>query len=146
MSIEPLVLYNSAFEGLFDGTINWATETNVAAVLCESGYDPSLTHSTYADLTHKVDVEGDYDPQEVGATRAIARDGDYVQFTSGAVEYGSSVTISAQYLVLVAGDPASLQDADKLIGYVDFGETRSSSNAEYSYTPPVTGWFRISRA
>ncbi len=144
MAIQPLTLYNSAFEGLFDGTIGWVSETNVAAVLCESDYGPSLTHSTYADLTHEVDDEGDYDPQKVD-NRSIARVDDEVQFDSDPVNYGIDVTISAQYLVLVAGDPADLEGTDKLIGYVDFGETKSSTSAPFTFTPADSGWFRVSR-
>ena len=145
MAIQPLTLYNSAFEGLFDGTIQWATATHVAAILCTADYDPLLTHATYSNITHEVATgEGhDYAPKPVG-TRAIARDGDEVDFTSAAVSFGSEVTIAARYLVLVAGDPANLLTTDPLIGYVDFGETKSSTDAVFTYTPTL-GWFSVSR-
>ena len=147
MAIQPLTLYNSAFEGLFDGTINWGTATHVAAILCTATYAPDLTHATYSNITNEVATgEGeDYEPKAVG-NRAIARDGDYVQFTSDPANFGAEVTIAAQYLVLVVGDPANLLSTDPVIGYVDFGETKSSTSAPFTYTPAATGWFRVSRA
>ena len=146
MAIQPLTLTNSAFEGLFDGTIQWAAATHVAAILCTSTYDPLLTHSTYADITNEVETgEGhDYEPKAV-ATRTIARNGDDVEFKSDPVSFGAEVTIAAQYLVLIAGDPANLQTTDPLIGYVDFGETKSSTGAAFQFTPPASGWFAVTR-
>lgn len=144
MAVNPLTLYNSGFLGLFDGSLDWDDLTNVAAVLLTSSYTPDLTHSTYADLTDEC-ADADYTPQAV-ENRSTTRDGDYIVFDSDKVTFGSAVTISAQYLVLVAGDPASLQSADQLIGYVDFGETKSSDNAEFSFEPSSNGWCRVSRA
>ena len=147
MSISPIVLYNQAFLELFDGTIDWNDAANVAAVLCTADYVPELTHTTYNDLTNEVATGGehDYEPKAVG-TRTTVRDGDEIQYKSAAVSWGANVTISARYLVLVLGNPASLATSDKLIGYVDFGEAKASTDSTFSYTPPATGWFRVSRA
>ena len=144
--MNPLTLYNSAFEGLFDGTINWATATHVAAILCTSTYDPLLTHATYDDITNEVATgEGhDYEPKAV-TTRTTTRNADEVEFGSDPVNFGDPVSITAQYLVLVAGDPANLLTTDPVIGYVDFGESKASTAAAFTYTPAVNGWFRISR-
>ena len=143
MAIQPLTLTNSAFEGLFDGTIQWAAATHVAAILCTADYVPALAHATMADITNQV-TDADYAPQAVG-TRTIARNGDDVEFKSAAVNYGAEVSIAARYLVLVAGDPANLLTTDPLIGYVDFGETKSSTGAAFQFTPPSTGWFAVTR-
>ena len=143
MAIQPLTLYNSAFLGLFNGTIDWANTTHVAAILCTATYTPLLTHATYADITNQV-ADVDYAPKVVG-TRTISRNGDEIEFKSDPVNFGDTVTIEAQYLVLVAGDPANLLATDPVIGYVNFGESKSSTAAAFTFTPSVTGWFRVSR-
>lgn len=148
MSVEPLVLYNSAFLGLHDRTINWKG-THMAAILCTEDYVPSLAHATYQDIINdgnEVATGGghDYEPKAVG-TRDIIRNDDQIEWKSAAVEYGANVSISAQYLVLVEGNPADLQSTDKLIGYVDFGSTRTSTTAAFSYTPDGGVWYYTTR-
>lgn len=145
MAIQPLTHYNTAFLALLDGSIEWDDgATNVAAILCTSSYAPALAHATYADITNEV-TDADYAPQAV-TTRTTSRDGDEIQYKSDPVDFGAEVTIAAQYLILVQGDAASLQTTDPLIGYVDFGEAKSSTAAAFKFTPASSGWFHVTRA
>lgn len=140
---NELVLYDDGFEDLFDGTFNWAEESDIAAVLLTDSYTPDAGHSTYNDLTNECD-DSDYEPKAV-SNRSVTRNGDDCEFDSDKVDFGSDVSITARYLALVVGDPTSLASDDKLIGYVDFGESKSSSNSEFSFDPASTGWFKVSR-
>ena len=139
-------VYRQGLLGLADGDIDWDGATNIAAILLTAAHTPDLTtHSTFGDVSaHHVD-DADYDPQAV-TTRAVALDNGVVQYTADDVVFGTEVTISAQYMAFVVGDPANLQAGDRLISLHDFGEERSSTNATFRVNAPANGWFTLTEA
>ena len=67
---------------------------------------------------------------------------------SGDVSFGSAVTITAKYAVIVKGTAGSLASTDKLVGYVDLDTTSgsttvSSTNGTFSVNTP-SGLFTLS--
>lgn len=144
---NKLNFYNDGYDRVFrvDGAtdIDWSDATNITAVLLTGDYTPDAGHSTYENLTNEVQDE-DYDPQAVTG-REITRESDDIRHKSDKVLFGEDVSITARYLVLVAGDPADLNNSDPLIGYVDFGEEKSSTNAEFSWNPADEGWWRVQK-
>lgn len=137
-------VYESGLLGLADGAIDWDDAPDMAAVLLGPGYTPNLSgHSTYGDLTNEI-TDADYDAQAVG-NRDIALNNGDVDYTSDDVEFGSDVSIAAQYMVFVQGDPSNLQSTDPLVSVHDFGEEVSSTNSEFRVNMQ-SYWFRLSVA
>ena len=140
---NKLNLYDSAYLALFDGTMDWDGMANVAAVLCESAYTPdAAAHTSYSHLTN-ISATADKVAVTGRATNLVS---GQIRYTADKISFGAEVSISGQYIALVAGDPANLQASDPLIGWIDLGETKTSENAEFSATPAAEGLFRISKA
>lgn len=137
-------VYDNGFLGLLDGDIDWVTGP-VTAVLLSSAYTPNIsTHSTYADLTNEI-TDPDYAPVAIGS-RAINLDGANVDYDGGNAEFGDPVTITARYMVFVAGTAGALAGTDRLISLHDIESDASSTNAVWRITAPAAGWFSVSRA
>lgn len=144
MAVSPFIFYNSGRLYTFDGTILWKTPGDIAAFLCNTAYAPLPTHTQYSDLTGHVarsTVTG-YTPKSVTG-RNVSTYGSSVLYTSNMVNYGTKVSISARYLVLVYGSPSAPLATDKLIGYVDFGGLKQSIASDFSFTPDSSTWFSV---
>jgi hypothetical protein len=141
---NTLQFYNSGFLGFFNGSIDWDSATNVAAILVDDTYTFSASHSTYNDVDdYEIDDE-DYSAIAVGSRSTALDDGNSkVKFTCAALSWGSNVTIAAKGIVLVMGNPASLSTSDPLIGFIDFGEEKSSTDSTFSFTPHSNGLVRV---
>jgi len=146
---NEMVLYDSSYLSLFDGTHVWADITNVAAVLLAAAYTPdTAAHTDYSDVSaNEVDdaVQTDYAPVAVTG-RSVSLTSDEIRYTCSKIDFGSTVSLEGQYIGIIAGDAASLNATDKLLGYIDLGEAKSSTNAEFSFTPAATGLYRIQKA
>jgi len=146
-----LNFYNSGKLKTLDGTLRWGEIANVAAVLLTDSYTPDKrSHATYVDIkANEVDpaVQTDYAPVAVTGRTVeaveIADDEVEVRYDCAIIDYGSLVTLASRYVGIVAGDATSLADGDDLIGYIDFGETKSSTNNNYKISPAETGLFRV---
>jgi hypothetical protein len=138
-------VYTNGLLALADGTVDWKNDTNIAAVLLKAAYEPNLgTHSTYSNVSANIVDDAGYVNQAVG-TRNVELSGSDVDYTSDDVIYGTDVTIAAQYMVFVKGDPADLQAGDRLISLHDFSETKSSTNSTFRVNMDGR-WFRLSVA
>ena len=149
MAIQPMQLYNDAYEDLYIAqTLDWEGATNVAAILCTNSYSINAFQGTYGDVTHEC-TDADYDPEPV-ADRVVDRDSDRIRYRHARIDWGSNVTISARYIVFVVGDPANLQAGDRVIGVVDLGETKSAvadtDNSTFAFTPALTGLWNVLRS
>src|SRR5574343_619400 len=154
MPVGTVTKYNQLEKQLFD-TANrqWndAATGNIMFCLVTNGYTPSATHTTTANLGANLISSGD------GAAR-IAATGLTIDNTttpgttyydSADVTWGSSVTITAKYLVCVQPVTANTFDSStsKLLFYVDLDTTSSSASVSASATPftviaPANGWFK----
>ena len=141
MAIKPLQFYDAGRLYFFDGTIIWKTVSKVTAVLLDDTYTPAADHEIYSDLTGELTM-ADYAQKEV-ISRTTERRNNNVLYKSNGLTWGNSVTISAQYLVLVVGTPTALNSSDKLIGYVDFGELVECVSSQFSFSPDNNTWFTV---
>lgn len=154
MPVGPVTKYNQLEKQLFD-TANrqWndAATGNIMFCLVTSGYTPSATHTTTANLGANLISTGD------GATRvaatALAIDNTTTPGTtyydSADATWGSSVTITAKYMVAVQPVTANTFDSStsKLLFYVDLDTTSTSSSvtsttSSFTVVAPSTGWFK----
>lgn len=117
MSAGAFTFYNSAKKDILDGTTDLDNDT-IIGILVTDGYTPSATHSTYADVSSSECTDGDYTPQEL-TTKAFSEASGTVTYDGDDLVYGTSVTITAKYMMLVRRAGASLASTDLLVGYVD---------------------------
>lgn len=137
MSAGNFTLYDNAKLLLLNGGLNMASDT-LAAVLLTSSYTPSAAHSTFADVSTDEVADADYDQQAV-AGESVTGSGGTVTVDTGDISFGSAVTITAKYLVLVKGTAGALTGTEKLIGYCDLnsgGGSVSSTAAGFSVNTP----------
>lgn len=133
-------VYEQGHLGMMDGSIDWDGATNIAAVLLTGTYTPDLnTHSTYADLTNEV-ADSDYSPVAITA-RSISNDAGIIRFRGSNADFGTNVSITAQYMVFIQGDPTALTSTDRIISLHDFGQSESSVNSDFRIEEPTNGWF-----
>lgn len=131
MAAGSFTLYNSAKEYLIS-TFQWGT-TNFYAALLKGAYTPAATHDQWGDVSAQVCTDADYNevalagadvlPTGAGLTTDATKNVD-----ANDVDYGSTVTISAKYLVVVSGTPTTPGATDKLLGYVNLETTGTSAN------------------
>lgn len=152
MSVGQVQLYNQCLQRLtLDAGTQWdaAASTSFAYVLAKSTYTPADTHTTVSDLgvadTDWIQT-GDGNPIVV-PTRSITESSGAIRFLAGNANYGSSVTITAKYLVCVEGDEAGIVSGDNLLWYQDLsqegGSAQSSASDFVVQAPSGNIWFQI---
>jgi len=130
-------LYSSGKLSSLNGALDADTDTLVMVLLADT-YTPAVTHSTYADISADEITDTDYTPQLISAVTFSEASGT-VTLDSDDVSFGSNVSITAKYGVIVRRDGASLASADLLLGYVDLdtsGGSVSSTNSEFTVRTP----------
>ena len=153
MAIGTVTKYNG-FEKLIaaDANRQWddSTAGNIMFCLAGNGYTPAATHSTTADLADVI-TSGDGAP--VAAT-GLAIDNTTTPgstyFDSDDMSFGTSVTITAKYLIAVQPVTANSFDAStsKLLFYVDLDTTSSSAevssvSSDFVIYAPANGWIKM---
>ena len=138
MASGPFTLYESGHLGFWNGSIEFESGT-VSAVLLSDAYTPSASHSTYADVSGSEIADADYSPQGVTGKTVTYAGG--VKVDSDDIQFGTEVSITAKYLVLVQQSGGSLASSDSLIGYVDLNTSGnlSSTNSVFSVSPSESG-------
>lgn len=151
MSVGQVQLYDHCFERLSqDADVQWDVTTagNWCWLLATATYVPSDTHTTVADLGANYITAGDGAPLERGVTSvAIDNTSGVISFEAGNANFGSSVTITAKYLVLCQGNSASVTGTDLIHFYQDLsqegGSAQSSSSDFVVNAPANSTWFQI---
>lgn len=154
MPVGTVTKYNQLEKQLFD-TANrqWndATTGNIMFCLVTNGYTPSATHTTTANLGANLISSGDGAARIAATSLAIdnTTTPGTTYYDSADVTWGSSVTITAKYLVCVQPVTANTFDSStsKLLFYVDLDTTSSSTSVSSTATPftviaPTNGWFK----
>jgi hypothetical protein len=139
MSAGNFTLYDNAKLLLLNGGLNMASDT-LAAVLLTSDYTPSAAHSTWADVSADECADADYAEKAVSGESVTAASGTVTVDTDD-ISFGSNVTITAKYLVLVKGTAGSLATDAVLVGYCDLntadpGDSVSSTAAGFAVNTP----------
>jgi hypothetical protein len=134
-------LYSHFSEHLVKKLMDLESDT-IKVMLCTSSYTPSQdNHDFKDDVDNEVSGTG---YSAGGATlanqslslsgRVLTIDGDNTQWTSS--------TITARYAVIYDDEPSG--DGNKpLIGYVDFGENKSSDNGTFKIQWNASGIFTM---
>ena len=151
MAVGTVTKYNQ-FESVLGATANrqWDDSTTGSLMFClaDETYTPSATHTTTNDVSTALITTGD------GVAIAVANPSIDAATTPGTTYYdsddanwGSSVTITAKYLICVQPTSANTFSGttDKLLWYVDLntassGSTVSSTSSDFIVQAPTNGW------
>lgn len=137
MSAGNFTLYNNAKLLRANGGLNMASDALVA-VLLTSAYTPSAAHATFADISADEVTDTDYAQQAVTG-QSVTDGAGTVTTDTGDVSFGSAVTITAKYFVLVKGTAGALTAASELVGYCDLdtgGGSISSTAGPFGVNTP----------
>jgi len=144
MPVGAFTLYNSAKKHIIDGSVDLDNDT-IKAILVTNSHVPSLAHSTYADITAEC-ADADYLQQMLSGT-GFSEAAGVVTFDCADIVFGTSVTLSGRYLVLVHQEGVSLAATDRLIGYMDLDDTGgniSSTGSNFIVRWNENGVFQLS--
>ncbi|MBL4837965.1 MAG: hypothetical protein JKY34_10350 [Kordiimonadaceae bacterium] len=148
MAAGPLLVYNRALNGLFDGSLPSLTTTPLSAVLLSPSHGVDLAaHETLADITADEIENPDYAPAEVTGER-VEVDASGPCFHSDTINFGDPVTLGpARYVVLVCGAPGGLEANSLLLGIAELtsGGAVEAQRSKFTVSPPAEGWFRLAR-
>ena len=151
MAVGQVQLYNHCFERICqdaDVQFDVTTTGNWCWLLATSSYTPADTHTTVADLGANYITAGDGAPLERGVTSvAIDNATGVTQFKAGNANFGSTVTITAKYLILAQANSASVTGTDLIVFYQDLDDTggsAQSSSSDFVVNAPANNiWFQI---
>ena len=136
-------VYNSFKKDSMVGTFNLSADT-LKVVLVTSSYTPNIdTHTKYSDITNEVVGVGYTTSGQTLAGVTVSADltGDKAVLDANDVTWTSS-TITAAGAVIFKVNGAST--TSPLIGYVDFGGSKSSSNGDFIIQWNASGILNLS--
>lgn len=142
MPVGQFTLTNTGKESLTtDNTnqVDWANDT-IVAVLLGNGYTPSLSHTTFADISSHQISDAGYAPVVLTGKASTLTSGK-VLWDCADISFGTNVSITAKYVAFVKRAGASLVASDRYLGYVDLdtastSATVSSVNSNFAVNTP----------
>lgn len=138
-------LYLNAMKHFFNGSIDLTNDT-IKVALTTSTYTPNQdAHDYFDDVTNEVSGTGYTAGGATLGTKSISLDtaNNYVKFDAADTTWSSS-TITARYAVIYRSTGTA--STSELIGYIDFGEDKSSSNGDFTITWDTNGIIRVTVA
>ena len=132
------IIYSSFKEFMADGTMDLDNDTFKIA-LVTSSYTPSADHTEWADVSSNEASGSGYTAGGAALNSTWTRSGATVTFDADDVTW-SSATVTGRYAVIY-NDTAT---NDELVCLLDFGEDKSSSNADFKITFNASGIFSLS--
>lgn len=148
MAAGSFTLYNTGKEALLADNanqINWASDT-IVAILLGTGYTPANTHSTYADVSASEIADVGYAPVVLTGKTSVNTAGT-ILWDCADISFGTNVSLSAKYVVLVKRAGGALAGTDQLIGRCDLNTANgtavvSSTNSTFAINTP-SGLFDV---
>jgi len=148
MAVGTVQLFDNTIENFMDGTTAlWEAGNWYAELYMQAGANPTDSWATRSQITHTVCSDGDYAAKDVGSA-AVGGTPPQCEFASAIINFGSSVTITAKYLIVLEGDEASPGGTDDLVFWVDLDTTGataevSSVSSDFTVDDSANGWFYI---
>lgn len=148
MAAGLCILYDNGFLNIINDNVNLSSDT-LLAILVKSTYTPVKgTHATYADVSaHECDDVG-YAPVVLTSKSFTLIDGatnGEILVDCANISFGSSVTLTGKYIVIVKRAGGSLASTDKLVAYGDLntsGGSVSSTSSNFDVNTP-NGLFSV---
>ena len=134
--------YGLAFSKAFNKEIDLDSDT-IKCALAASGYTPSQdTHDYFNDVTNQATGTGYSTGGATLANKAVSYTAatNIWKFDADDVVWSNS-SISARYAVVYCSTGTGSTSA--LLGYVDFGQTETSSSGSYKITWSSSGILRV---
>jgi hypothetical protein len=123
-------LYGNVFSKAFNKEIDYDSDT-IKVALCTSSYTPAQTHDYFDDITNEVTGTG----YTAGGATLASKTATYTSGTGVTVfdaadTTWSDSTITARYAVVYVSTGTDTTSA--LIGYVDFGADKVSTDGDFT--------------
>lgn len=142
MPVGQFTLTNTGKESLTTDNVNqvdWVNDT-IVAVLLGNGYTPSLTHTTFADISSYQITDVGYAPVVLSSKTSTLTSGK-ILWDCADISFGTNVSITAKYLAFVKRAGTSLVASDRYLAYVDLdtastSATVSSVNSNFAVNTP----------
>tara|TARA_R110002050_G_scaffold4549_1_gene21942 strand:+ start:1291 stop:1710 length:420 start_codon:yes stop_codon:yes gene_type:complete len=134
MAAGAFTFYDNSKLQIANSSYDLDSDTLIA-VLATSGYTPALTQTNLTDITNEC-ADADYVRQTITG-QSITATGSTVNIDVANITYGSSVTITAKWLILF-----NQTVSNNLVAYVDLdtgGGSVSSSNSTFSIDIATAG-------
>lgn len=152
MAVGTVTKYNGFEKTIEDYALrqwNDPTAGNLMWVLGTAAYTPSAAHATVSDLGGAYITSGNGAPQNV-TTPVLdnTTTAGSTYYSADDANFGSSVTITAKYLICVQPVTAgTIASTSKLLFYVDLNTasgsaTVSSTAASFIVYKPTNGWLK----
>lgn len=146
MPAGNFVPYSNAIEKIVANKMMLPVGEFYAVLLKDTYQLDKTTHGTFADLRSHLCTNKDFSPVPV-RNMAVHRNGDTVNIVcESPVSFGDSVSITAKYFAIVAGNHASPTDGDLLLGCCDLstdGGSASSTSGPFTISIDTNGLFSI---
>ncbi len=146
MSAGNFVPYSNALEKIFLNFLKISNGAFYAALLKDTYSFDKNNHTTYQDVRPHLCTDSTCSFVPVTGM-AVTRSGPSIQVNCASpISFGSSVTITAKYIVIVAGEAAKPADGDLLLGCCDMrpeGGSVSSTNGPFLISVDPKGLFSV---
>lgn len=136
-------LYGKVYLSAFNKEVDLDTDT-IKCMLCTSSHTPDPTSHQYkSSVNNEVTGTGYTEGGATLASKSITYDtgNNRVTFDCADISWANS-TITARYAIFYVS--TGTDGTSPLIGYINFGENKSSSNTEFKITIDSAGLFRVS--
>lgn len=147
MAAGAFTLYESAIRDFFNGTRDWDTDTHYM-ILVDSTYTPNIaTHTSYSDVSAHENTDPDYVRQDVASATVTIVGGEIINDAAD-VDFGTNLTITTRYAVILVGDEAGPLAGDPLVGYMLLDNTPADlaiSGTGLIIQWPSTGVFKVTQ-
>jgi hypothetical protein len=131
------------------GADSWLTDDHYAVLVDTAGTPNRDTWDTLANVTNEC-TDANYIRKDItGETFAEDTvDATKIKASCAKIDFGTAVTISSRYLLILKGTVAAAASTDTIVGHIDLSGSANVSSvaAEFSYTPGANGLFRISQS
>lgn len=149
MPTGPMHVYDSALEALLASRSPSLATSPLTAVLLNPRHTVDLTsHRVFADIAGDEISDTDYKRRTLTGTRVQLETGGPV-FLSDSVSFGNPVTLGpVGYMALVFGRAAGLKSDSALLGIseLSIGGAVEAQRNVFRVSPPLDGWFQLSRS
>lgn len=135
-------MYGNALLKALNKEVDWDTDT-IKVMLCTSSYTPDQdTHIYKSSVTNEVTGTGYTAGGATLANKTITYAGstNTIKLDADDVVWASS-TITARYAVIY--DDTGTDSTSVLLGYIDFGEDKTSSAGDFKITWDSAGIFAV---
>lgn len=151
MALSPFTPFNSGVTNLLNGSINYLND-NMQAMLLNNSYSPNVSTQQFVSdvVSYEVPSTGGYARVSLTGKTVTTLANGYTMLSCNNISFGSNVSITARYLLIFDGQPATAAQ-QPLVLYVDLNTGQTvpvmSSNSLFQLdVSPTAGIIQVNPA